>query len=82
MITNSMKNISKSKAQAIGGTRKTWGLLPMYIPVHFMTATPIAMFFRLHKTQQSRRNAITQTPYEPYKYIFLCGSVAANYPAF
>jgi hypothetical protein len=46
------------KTREIGGTKKTYGVPPMKAAVHFMTATPILIFFAL-KMAQIRKTAIT-----------------------
>ena len=51
---------------AIGGTRKTCGVPPKKAAVHFITATPILMFFKLQQAQHIRIAVIPQTTYDPY----------------
>ena len=49
------------------GTRKTVGVPPMNYAVHCITAIPILMFLRLKRRQQTKRPAMPQQTYPPYR---------------
>jgi hypothetical protein len=62
MYTRSQERM---KTSAIGGTKNTYGVPPIKAAVHFITATPILIFFWL-KIAHIRKNAMTPAAtYDP-----------------
>ena len=63
--TTYTSNHDKINTSAIGGTKNTYGVPPIKAAVHFITATPILIFFPLKITQiikNTRNPAATQAP--------------------
>lgn len=60
-------NQAKTNMVDKGGKAKTYGVDPMKLAVHFMTAIPILMFFQLQRTQKIMRAPRPQTTYDPYR---------------
>ena len=60
-IMTQTPNQAKTSIEESGGRTKIYGVDPMKLAVHFITAIPILMFLKLQRTQQIIIPPIPQT---------------------